>query len=285
MVLVIKMHIMDSKKIILKSLDEIKLMYESAQLVSKTLGLLAKEIKPGINSIYLDKLAEEFIRDNGGIPGFLGMYDFPNTLCVSPNFEVVHGIPNKKPLENGDIVSIDCGVLKNGFYGDHAYTFKVGDVSSEVQKLLDIALASLYIGIKEFKKGKRVGDISNAIQFYNETNGYGVVRELVGHGLGRSLHESPEVPNFGKKGNGKKFEDGMVLAIEPMINMGTEKVNFLNDGWTVETADKLPSVHFEHDVAMINGKPILLSTFDFIYESLGIKSDEENEFKWNENNY
>ena len=279
------MHIMDSKKIILKSLDEIKLMYESAQLVSKTLGLLAKEIKPGINSIYLDKLAEEFIRDNGGIPGFLGMYDFPNTLCVSPNFEVVHGIPNKKPLENGDIVSIDCGVLKNGFYGDHAYTFKVGDVSSEVQKLLDIALASLYIGIKEFKKGKRVGDISNAIQFYNETNGYGVVRELVGHGLGRSLHESPEVPNFGKKGNGKKFEDGMVLAIEPMINMGTEKVNFLNDGWTVETADKLPSVHFEHDVAMINGKPILLSTFDFIYESLGIKSDEENEFKWNENNY
>ncbi len=279
------MHIMDSKKIILKSIEEIKLMYESAQLVSKTLGLLAKEIKPGINSLDLDKLAEEFIRDNGGIPGFLGMYDFPNTLCVSPNFEVVHGIPNKKPLENGDIVSIDCGVLKNGFYGDHAYTFKVGDVSSEVQKLLDIALASLYIGIKEFKKGKRVGDISNAIQFYNETNGYGVVRELVGHGLGRSLHESPEVPNFGKKGNGKKFEDGMVLAIEPMINMGTEKVNFLNDGWTVETADKLPSVHFEHDVAMINGKPILLSTFDFIYESLGIKSDEENEFKWNENNY
>ena len=276
---------MDSKKIILKSVDEINLMYESAQLVSKTLGLLAKEIKPGINSLDLDKLAEEFIRDNGGIPGFLGMYDFPNTLCVSPNFEVVHGIPNKKPLENGDIISIDCGVLKNGFYGDHAYTFKVGDVSSEVQKLLDIALASLYIGIKEFKKGKRVGDISNAIQFYNETNGYGVVRELVGHGLGRSLHESPEVPNFGKKGNGKKFEDGMVLAIEPMINMGTEKVNFLNDGWTVETADKLPSVHFEHDVAMINGKPILLSTFDFIYESLGIKSDEENEFKWNENNY
>ena len=276
---------MDSKKIILKSIEEIKLMYESAQLVSKTLGLLAKEIKPGINSLDLDKLAEEFIRDNGGIPGFLGMYDFPNTLCVSPNFEVVHGIPNKKPFENGDIVSIDCGVLKNGFYGDHAYTFKVGDVSSEVQKLLDIALASLYIGIKEFKKGKRVGDISNAIQFYNETNGYGVVRELVGHGLGRSLHESPEVPNFGKKGNGKKFEDGMVLAIEPMINMGTEKVNFLNDGWTVETADKLPSVHFEHDVAMINGKPILLSTFDFIYESLGIKSDEENEFKWNENNY
>ena len=279
------MHIMDSKKIILKSIEEIKLMYESAQLVSKTLGLLAKEIKPGINSLDLDKLAEEFIRDNGGIPGFLGMYDFPNTLCVSPNFEVVHGIPNKKPLENGDIVSIDCGVLKNGFYGDHAYTFKVGDVSSEVQKLLDIALASLYIGIKEFKKGKRVGDISNAIQFHNENNGYGVVRELVGHGLGRSLHESPEVPNFGKKGNGKKFEDGMVLAIEPMINMGTEKVNFLNDGWTVETADKLPSVHFEHDVAMINGKPILLSTFDFIYESLGIKSDEENEFKWNENNY
>ena len=276
------MHIMDSKKIILKSIEEIKLMHESAQLVSKTLGLIAKEIRPGVNSLSLDKLAEEFIRDNGAEPGFLGMYDFPNTLCISPNHQVVHGIPNNKPLLNGDIISIDCGVLKNGFYGDHAYTFKVGEVSSKIQKLLDVALDSLYLGIKEFKKGNRVGDISNSIQTHNEINGYGVVRELVGHGLGRDLHESPEIPNFGRKGNGKKFQNGMVIAIEPMINMGTEKVNFLNDGWTVETADKLPSVHFEHNVALINGKPILLSTFDFIYKSLGIESDEENEFKWDE---
>ena len=277
-----KMHIMDSKKIILKSFEEIELMRESAQLVSKTLGLLAKEIKPGITTLYLDKIAEEFIRDNDAEPGFLGMYDFPNTLCVSPNYEVVHGIPNKKPLQDGDIISIDCGVLKNGFYGDHAYTFKIGEVTTEIQKLLDTALESLYLGIREFKEGNRVGDISYAIQKHNESNGYGVVRELVGHGLGKDLHESPEIPNFGKKGNGKKFVNGMVIAIEPMINMGTEKVNFLSDGWTVETADKLPSVHFEHDVAMINGKPLLLSTFDFIYNALGIKSNEENEFKWNE---
>ena len=277
-----KMHIMDSKKIILKSFEEIELMRESAQLVSKTLGLLAKEIKPGITTLYLDKIAEEFIRDNDAEPGFLGMYDFPNTLCVSPNYEVVHGIPNKKPLQDGDIISIDCGVLKNGFYGDHAYTFKIGEVTHEIQKLLDTALESLYLGIREFKEGNRVGDISYAIQKHNESNGYGVVRELVGHGLGKDLHESPEIPNFGKKGNGKKFVNGMVIAIEPMINMGTEKVNFLSDGWTVETADKLPSVHFEHDVAMINGKPLLLSTFDFIYNALGIKSTEENEFKWNE---
>ena len=277
-----KMHIMDSKKIILKSFEEIELMRESAQLVSKTLGLLAKEIKPGITTLYLDKIAEEFIRDNDAEPGFLGMYDFPNTLCVSPNYEVVHGIPNKKPLQDGDIISIDCGVLKNGFYGDHAYTFKIGEVTNEIQKLLDTALESLYLGIREFKEGNRVGDISYAIQKHNESNGYGVVRELVGHGLGKDLHESPEIPNFGKKGNGKKFVNGMVIAIEPMINMGTEKVNFLSDGWTVETADKLPSVHFEHDVAMIDGKPLLLSTFDFIYDALGIKSSEENEFKWNE---
>ena len=276
------MHIMDSKKIILKSFEEIELMRESAQLVSKTLGLLAKEIKPGITTLYLDKIAEEFIRDNDAEPGFLGMYDFPNTLCVSPNYEVVHGIPNKKPLQDGDIISIDCGVLKNGFYGDHAYTFKIGEVTTEIQKLLDTALESLYLGVREFKEGNRVGDISYAIQKHNESNGYGVVRELVGHGLGKDLHESPEIPNFGKKGNGKKFVNGMVIAIEPMINMGTEKVNFLSDGWTVETADKLPSVHFEHDVAMIDGKPLLLSTFDFIYDALGIKSSEENEFKWNE---
>ena len=272
------MLIMDSKKIKLKSLEQIELIRESAQLVSKTLGLLAKEIQPGCTSKKLDKLAEEFIRDNNAIPGFLGMYGFPNTLCVSPNNEVVHGIPNDKPFENGDIISIDCGVLKNGFYGDHAYTFEVGDVSNDVKKLLLSTKESLYAGIREFKSGNRVGDISYAIQKFNEDNGYGVVKDLVGHGLGEDLHEKPEVPNFGKRGNGKKLVDGMVLAIEPMINMGTEKVEYLKDGWTILTADRKPSAHFEHDVAMIDGKPKLLSTFKYIYESLGIDSQEESEF-------
>ena len=278
MILVTKMLIMDSKKIKLKSLEQIELIRESAQLVSKTLGLLAKEIQPGCTSKKLDKLAEEFIRDNNAKPGFLGMYGFPNTLCVSPNNEVVHGIPNDKPFENGDIISIDCGVLKNGFYGDHAYTFEVGDVSNEVKKLLLSTKESLYAGIREFKSGNRVGDISHAIQKFNEDNGYGVVKDLVGHGLGEDLHEKPEVPNFGKRGNGKKLVDGMVLAIEPMINMGTEKVEYLKDGWTILTADRKPSAHFEHDVAMIGGKPKLLSTFKYIYESLGIDSQEESEF-------
>ena len=267
-----KMHIMDSKKIILKSFEEIELMRESAQLVSKTLGLLAKEIKPGITTLYLDKIAEEFIRDNDAEPGFLGMYDFPNTLCVSPNYEVVHGIPNKKPLQDGDIISIDCGVLKNGFYGDHAYTFKIGEVTTEIQKLLDTALESLYLGIREFKEGNRVGDISYAIQKHNESNGYGVVRELVGHGLGRSLHEKPEVPNYGKRGRGHKMKPGLVLAIEPMINLGTKNVTQLSDGWTIVTKDKKPSAHFEHDVAIMQGKAEVLSSFEEIEKVLKNKS-------------
>lgn len=262
-----------------KSLEEIELIRESALLVSKTLGLIAKEIKEGATTLKLDKLAEEFIRDNEGIPGFLGLYDFPNTLCASPNSQVVHGIPNDVPLKNGDIISIDCGVLKNDFYGDHAYTFCVGEVSNDVKKLLQIAKESLYIGIKEFKIGNRVGDVGYAIQNHCEKNGYGVVRELVGHGIGKVMHEKPEMPNYGRRGSGKKFNDGMVVAIEPMINLGTHKINQLNDGWTILTADNLPSVHFEHNVAIIDGKPNLLSTFDYIYESLGIKSDEENQFK------
>ena len=276
-----KMPIMDSKKVILKSLEEITLLQKSAQLVSRTLGILAKEIKPGIDTLYLDKIAEEFIRDHKGIPGFLGMYDFPNTLCVSTNHEVVHGIPNKKPLEDGDIVSIDCGVLMNNFYGDHAYTFEVGQVSDEIKKLLKTAKESLYMGIDNFRIGNRVGDISYSIQKHNETQGYGVVKELVGHGLGRNLHEKPEVPNFGKRGSGKKLLDGMVLAIEPMINMGSDQVVHSTDGWTVSTKDGMPSAHYEHNVALIDGKPKLLSTFDFIYDTLGIKSNEEENFKWN----
>lgn len=263
----------------IKTRAEIELMRESALLVSKTLGMLAKEVKPGITTLYLDKLAEEFIRDHGGIPGFLGLYNFPNTLCVSPNAQVVHGIPNEKPLENGDIVSIDCGVLKNGFFGDHAYTFEVGEVTPEVKKLLDITKESLYMGIREFRVGKRVEDVGFAIQNHVEKHGYGVVRELVGHGLGKEMHEDPQMPNYGKRGRGKKFVEGMVVAIEPMINMGTHKIDQLKDGWTILTRDRKPSAHFEHDVAIVNGKPELLSTFQYIYETLGIESDEEKEFR------
>lgn len=264
---------------LIKSNEEIELIRESALLVSKTLGMLAKEIKPGINTLYLDSLAETFIRDHNAIPGFLGLYDFPNTLCISPNSQVVHGIPNKEEVNEGDILSIDCGVLKNGYYGDHAYTFEVGQVTSEIKNLLKIAKESLYLGISEFKKDNRVGDVGYAIQLHNESNGYGVVRELVGHGLGKEMHEKPEMPNYGRRGSGKKLKNGMVVAIEPMINMGSYKINQLKDGWTILTLDNLPSVHFEHNIAIINGKPNLLSTFDYIYDSLGIKSEEENRFK------
>lgn len=263
----------------LKSLEEIELMRESALIVSRTLGMLAKEIKPGVTSLHLDRLAESFIRDHGAKPGFLGLYDFPNTLCTSPNEQVVHGIPNDKPLENGDILSVDCGALKNGFYGDHAYTFEVGEVAKETQKLLEVTKKSLYVGIQAFCNGNRVGDLGHAIQSYTESFGYGVVRELVGHGLGREMHETPEIPNYGKRGKGKKFVNGMVIAIEPMINQGTKKIRHFNDGWTIKTADNKPSAHFEHNVALIDGKPQLLSTFDFIYEELGLKSDEELPFK------
>ena len=267
------------KTLNLKSADEIELMRESALIVSKTLGMLASEIKPGVTTLKLDKLAESFIRDHGAIPGFLGLYDFPNTLCVSPNSQVVHGIPNNIPLKEGDIISVDCGALKNNFYGDHAYTFSVGEINKETQKLLDVTKASLYEGIRAFKKNNRVGDVGYAIQNYCESFGYGVVRELVGHGIGKIMHEEPEMPNFGKRGRGKKFMDGMVVAIEPMINMGTHKVKHHSDGWTITTKDNLPSAHFEHNIALIDGKPNLLSTFDYIYESLGIINNEENEFK------
>jgi len=241
--------------------------------------MLAKEIKPGINTLFLDNLAETFIRDNKAEPGFLGLYDFPNTLCISPNSQVVHGIPNSEIVNEGDILSIDCGVLKNGYYGDHAYTFGVGEIDPEVERLLQTTKESLYVGIEQFKVGNRVGDVGYAIQNYNESRGYGVVRELVGHGLGKEMHEKPEMPNYGKRGSGKKFLNGMVVAIEPMINLGTSKINQLNDGWTILTRDKKPSAHFEHNVAIIDGKPKLLSTFDYVYQALGIKSDEEVPFK------
>lgn len=264
---------------ILKTAEEIEKMRESALIVSKTLGMLAGEIKPGITTLALDALAEEYIRDHGAIPGFLGLYDFPNTLCVSPNAQVVHGIPNDTPLEEGDILSVDCGALKNGFYGDHAYTFAVGHIAPETEKLLRVTKESLYAGIEQFRAGNRVGDVAQAIQKYTEAEGYGVVRELVGHGLGTEMHEAPEMPNYGRRGQGKQFKEGLVVAIEPMINQGTRRIKQLKDGWTILTADGKPSAHFEHNVAIVNGAPQLLSTFDYVYEVLGIKSTEEDPYR------
>ena len=265
--------------IIQKTREEIEIMRESALVVSRTLGMLAGEVKPGVTTLYLDKLAEDYIRSQDAIPGFLGLYDFPNTLCMSPNEQVVHGIPNDKPLIEGDIISIDCGAIKNGFYGDHAYTFEVGEVTPEVKNLLDVTKQSLYVGIEQFKIGNRVGDVGHAIQKFTEDHGYGVVRELVGHGLGSVMHEDPEMPNYGRRGRGKKFIEGMVVAIEPMTNMGTKNIKQHKDGWTITTRDNKPSAHFEHDVAIVDGKPELLSTFAYIYDALGITSDEETPFR------
>ena len=256
--------------IILKSNEEIELMRESALLVSKTLGELAKWIEPGATPLQLDAIAETFIRDHGGVPGFLGLYDFPNTLCTSINQQVVHGIPSERPLQSGDVISVDCGVLMNGFYGDHAYTFAVGEVEPAVQKLLDVTKESLYKGIEQFVVGNRLGDIGYAIQKHAESHGYGVVRELVGHGIGKTMHEDPQVPNYGIRGRGKRLQNGMVLAIEPMINLGTYRVRQLDDGWSIVSSDGKPSAHFEHNVALVDGKPDILSTFDYIYEALGM---------------
>ena len=262
--------------IYLKNREEIELMRESALMVSRTLGIIAREIKPGVIPANLDKLAEEYIRDNGGIPAFKGFKgprgapDFPATLCISINEAVVHGIPTKQALKEGDIISVDCGVKKNGFYGDHAYTFGVGEISAEAKKLIEVTKESLYLGIQQMVSGNRIGDISHAIQQHAEKNGFGVVRELVGHGLGRTMHEEPEVPNYGKRGDGPKIKEGMVLAIEPMINMGTKNIKQLNDGWTIITADNKPSAHFEHDVAVVDGKPEILSSYAYIEEALAM---------------
>jgi len=255
--------------IYIKTREEIELMRESAQCVSKTLGILAAELKEGVELAHLDKLAEEFIRDMGGVPSFKGYGGtYPASLCISVNEAVVHGIPGKYIVKDGDIVSIDCGVFKNGFHGDHAYTFCIGNVKPEVKKLVDVTKECLYVGIEQACLNNRIGDIGFAIQQHAEKNGYGVVRELVGHGLGKNLHEDPQVPNYGRKGTGPKLRDGMVIAIEPMINMGKKDVKQASDGWTIITKDGLPSAHFEHDVAIVNGKPEILSTFDFIEAAL-----------------
>ena len=265
--------------IVLKTKEEIELMRTAALLVSKTLGMLASEIEPGITTLQLDQLAEQYIRDNGGVPGFLGLYGCPATLLTSVNEQIVHGLPTNRPLEDGDVVSCDLGAIVNEFYGDHCYTFEVGEVAVETKKLLQVTKESLYVGISEFKAGNRVEDVGSAIQKYAESHGYSVVRELVGHGIGKKMHEGPEMPNYGKRGRGKLFQAGMTVAIDPMINMGTKNIKQLKDGWTIVTRDGKPSAHFEHDVALVDGKPELLSTFAYIYKALGIVSDEEIPFR------
>lgn len=257
---------MNTKVIILKTDEEIEFMREANRLVGMTLGELSRHIKPGVTTLQLDKIAEEFIRDHGAIPTFLGYGGFPNSICTSVNENVVHGIPNNTPLKEGDVVSIDCGTNLRGFCGDSAYTFKVGPVDEKVSQLLQTTKESLYKGIEQAKEGNRIGDIGFSVQSYCEAKGYSVVRELVGHGIGRQMHESPEVPNYGRRGTGPLIQNGMCLAIEPMINLGGKKVVFENDGWTVRTKDRKPSAHFEHTVAIRNGKADILSTFEFIQE-------------------
>lgn len=255
---------MNKNVIILKTGEEIEFMREANRLVGKTLGELSRHIKPGITTLQLDKIAEEFIRDHGAIPTFLGYGGFPNSICTSVNENVVHGIPNNTPLKEGDVISIDCGTNLRGFCGDSAYTFEVGEVDEKVKQLLLTTKESLYKGIEQASEGNRIGDIGNAVQTYCESRGYSVVRELVGHGIGRQMHEAPEVPNYGRRGTGPLIQNGMCIAIEPMINMGGRRVVFEKDGWTVRTKDRKPSAHFEHTVAIRNGKVDILSTFEFI---------------------
>jgi len=255
-------------KINYKSVEEIELIRESSLLVAKTLGEIAKVIRPGIKTIELNKLAETFIRDNGGVPAFLNYSGFPYSLCISLNDQVVHGFPGKYELVEGDLVSVDCGVLMNKYYGDSAYTFAIGEVSEQVEKLMRVTKECLYLGIDKAVAGMRVGDIGAAVQEHAEKNGFGVVKELVGHGVGTHLHEKPEVPNYGRRGSGIKLEEGMVIAIEPMINAGRAGVKFWDDGWTVSTSDKKPSCHYEHTVAIRKGKADILSSFAFVDEVL-----------------
>ena len=257
--------------IYLKTPEEIALLRASNQLVGKTLAEVAKHIRVGVTTLELDKIAEDFIRSNGALPGFLGYGGFPNTLCVSVNDQVVHGIPSNYALKEGDIVSVDCGVLQNGYYGDSAYTFCVGKVDEKVKKLLEITKESLSLGIDSAQHGNRIGDIGFAIQQHCQKAGFSVVRKLVGHGVGKNLHEDPEVPNFGKKGQGVLLKEGMVIAIEPMINMGNRDVVQEKDGWTIRTIDRKPSAHFEHTIAVRKGKAEILSTFDYIEEVLNSK--------------
>ncbi len=255
-------------KIYYKSLEEIELIRESSLLVSKTLAEVAKVIRAGITTLHLDKLAYEFISDHGAIPAFLNYNGFPNSLCISPNEQVVHGFPGVYVIKDGDLISVDCGVIKNNFFGDSAYTFSIGEINAEKQRLVEVTRHCLDLGIAQAVVGNRVGDIGFAVQQYAEANGFGVVRELVGHGVGVKLHEKPEIANYGKRGSGPKLEEGMVIAIEPMINAGVAGIIFHNDGWTVTSKDNKPSAHFEHTIAIKKGKADVLSTFSLIEEVL-----------------
>ncbi|MDF1572306.1 MAG: type I methionyl aminopeptidase [Bacteroidales bacterium] len=253
--------------IYLKTAEEIELMRESNLLVSKTLAEVGKHVRPGVSTAALDEIAEAFIRDHDAVPGFKGYQGFPATLCTSVNSQVVHGIPSKEViLREGDIVSVDCGVVKNGYYGDTAFTFAVGETAPEVKRLMKVTRESLCKGIEKAVTGQRVGDIGYAVQQHAESHGYSVVRELVGHGLGRRMHEEPEVPNYGRRGSGVKLKKGMVICIEPMINMGKRQINQGADGWTISAADHQPSAHFELAIAVDNGKADILSTFSYIDE-------------------
>jgi methionyl aminopeptidase len=256
------------RRVHIKTDEEVELLRESSLLVGKTLAAVAERVKPGVTTLQLDAVAEEFIRDHGAEPGFKGYGGFPNSLCTSVNEAVVHGIPNDKSLVDGDIVSVDCGVLKNEFYGYSAYTFAVGEIALEVQQLLEVTKECLQKAIEQAVVGKRIGDIGFACQQHAEQHGYGVVRELVGHGLGRSLHEAPEVPNYGRRGNGPRLMDGMVLAIEPMINLGRKEVFHEEDGWTIVTSDRKVSAHFEHDIVVRKDQADVLSSFDEIEKVL-----------------
>ena len=263
--------------IFLKTDDEIELLRQSNLLVGRTLAEVAKLIKPGVATKELDKVAEEFIRDNGAVPTFKGFPNqygdpFPSTLCTSVNDQVVHGIPNDIPLKEGDIVSVDCGTYMNGFCGDSAYTFCVGEVDPEVLKLLKTTKEALYLGIENAIHGKRLGDIGFAVQQHCEANSYGVVREFVGHGIGKDMHEDPQVPNYGKRGYGTQLKKGMCIAIEPMITLGSRQIVMERDGWTVRTRDRKCAAHFEHTVAIGVGKADILSSFEYVEQVLGDKA-------------
>jgi methionyl aminopeptidase len=254
--------------IYIKTDAEVELLRASNMLVSRTLAEVAGHIRAGVTTLELDTIAETFIRDHNALPAFKGYAGFPNTLCTSVNDEVVHGIPSAYALKDGDIISVDCGVILDGYYGDSAFTFAVGEVRPEVLRLLEYTRAALDAGVKEAVAGNRLGDISHAVQSKAESGGYSVVRTLVGHGIGKHLHEGPEVPNFGKRGTGARLERNLVICIEPMINMGTKNTSVQSDGWTVRTGDGKPSAHFEYAVAVREGKADLLTTFEFIEEVL-----------------
>ena len=257
------------KTIIYKTDEEIELIRESCLLVCKALAHVGSVIRPGITGEQIDKEAEQLIRDHNAVPGFKGYRGFPGTLCISVNEGVVHGIPAKQEFQDGDVVSVDCGVLMNEFFGDSAYTFAIGDVDEKTMELLRVTNTSLYKGIEKAVSGARIGDIGYAIQNYCERqNSYGVVRELVGHGIGQNLHEAPEVPNFGKKGRGKRIKDGLVIAIEPMINLGTKAVKQSDDGWTIVTKDGKPSAHYEHTIAVTQEGSDILSNHDLILDAI-----------------